>query len=61
MHQTAYKNALLQLNWKKSFEGQKVDVACSLDTPYRYVWGVGGSHSGFVGDFDLERILYNIC
>ena len=49
MHQTADKNALLQLNQKKS-KDKKLTLRAE----------VGGSHSGFVGDFDLERILYSI-
>ena len=59
MHQTAYKNALLQLNRKKSKDKQLTLHAVWRHPIGMYV-GLQSSHSGLVGDFDLERILYSI-
>ena len=59
MYQTAYKNALVQLNRKKS-KDKKLTLRAVWRHPTGTYAGLGGSHSGFIGDFDLERFLYSI-
>ena len=59
MHQSAYKNALLQLTRRES-KDKKLTMRAVWRHPTGTYAGLGGSHSGFVGDFDLGRILYSI-